>query len=986
MRLGRAEPVGDFVSSWSSGLAFSALLHRHDRYLLPHFPRLAEELLRDAALPAAERSRSAAAAALRQAFEVAEKYLNIPEVLDPEDLLSVDKPDETIVLACIMGWYSTLSRIQRTPEWQEMDAARWREAAPMSVTEDALRQWQAVRGVEAHDKAESSRLVPAASETVGAPEVSGQADRDDDGHPSHSPIPEAPEGSVSVAEDAPCAPEEEASETVGAPEVSGQADRDDDGHPSHSPIREAPEGTVSVAEDAPCAPEEEGEVKSEFSKEVAGSGSEGDASSGDDKHRTHSPIREAPEGSVSVAEDEPCAPEEDGEVKSEVSKEVAGSSSEGDASRALANELDDWLATSKELRVELAEVARDVSSVLDAGVRDTEKFDVLQEELSGIQEVATAAMQEALDLLAKVTREGPLPCRALEGAVENVRACIIDLEGDSEAAEVLGRKVVDLMPIPEFPCPPVTASPHDHANSPSLCPPALEATPSSPAASLGTEAIKDAAESGPRLDCEAAEVLGRKVVDSMPKPEIHCSPVTASPHDHANNSSLCPPALDVTPSAPAAPFGTEAIKDAAESGLSLVEASDPPRPNNVGVVADWTARADSYMKECETLSGRMRAAAMDVLWRPRAVDKRWHDQKIARCDAAEAEARDLLGSCEKLDAEIEVALGEGRELRGRLEACNALDDDDDRAALAAQVESVLQRLESAIFTALKSAREFTHLPAQTRTALDFEGKAERFSLSITAVESAIAAVPVYHPDNVTPAAKSAGFSHTVYEALRKVELELERLASRVDDMEEHRAAIAPLSKSILLLPAEAVAEFDADLGRTLAVPRNRLYVAYGTAAKVAERARAGIVPQSKRRRPADVATEASQLMQRITRRLETLESLSSSSSSSLPAERRNAELIDCYSQIETMVKPRLSALDGQEGHAELVARLDRLEALRLAVDNQRAPQEPVATHRRSPSRASLRTSAASNGGGKGRRRSILSWMERKLVRGGKRRS
>uniref|UniRef100_A0A3Q3QIV5 Calponin-homology (CH) domain-containing protein n=1 Tax=Monopterus albus TaxID=43700 RepID=A0A3Q3QIV5_MONAL len=73
--------VQNFHISWKDGLAFNALIHRHRPDLINY-----DSLRKDDPLTN-----------LNNAFEVAEKHLDIPKMLDAEDIVGTLKPDETCV-------------------------------------------------------------------------------------------------------------------------------------------------------------------------------------------------------------------------------------------------------------------------------------------------------------------------------------------------------------------------------------------------------------------------------------------------------------------------------------------------------------------------------------------------------------------------------------------------------------------------------------------------------------------------------------------------------------------------------------------------------------------------------------------------------------------------------------------------------------------------------------------------------------------------
>merc|ERR1711936_68394 len=81
--------VQNFPLSWRDGLAFCALIHRHRPDLLDY-----SKLSKDNPLDN-----------LNLAFDIAEKYLDIPRMLDPEDLLTNEKPDERQIMTYVSCYY-----------------------------------------------------------------------------------------------------------------------------------------------------------------------------------------------------------------------------------------------------------------------------------------------------------------------------------------------------------------------------------------------------------------------------------------------------------------------------------------------------------------------------------------------------------------------------------------------------------------------------------------------------------------------------------------------------------------------------------------------------------------------------------------------------------------------------------------------------------------------------------------------------------------
>lgn len=89
--------VQNFHMSWKDGLAFCALIHRHRPDLIDY-----NKLSRDNPLEN-----------LNTAFEIAEKHLDIPRMLDPEDMMNSVKPDERSVMAYVSSYYHAFSGAQQ---------------------------------------------------------------------------------------------------------------------------------------------------------------------------------------------------------------------------------------------------------------------------------------------------------------------------------------------------------------------------------------------------------------------------------------------------------------------------------------------------------------------------------------------------------------------------------------------------------------------------------------------------------------------------------------------------------------------------------------------------------------------------------------------------------------------------------------------------------------------------------------------------------
>ncbi|CAG7853524.1 Alpha-actinin-2 AltName: Full=Alpha-actinin skeletal muscle isoform 2; AltName: Full=F-actin cross-linking protein [Serendipita indica DSM 11827] len=89
--------VQDFSYSWKDGLALCALIHRHRPDLIDY-----DSL-----------DKGDAFGNTRLAFEVADRHLGIPQILEVEDLCAVDKPDERSVMTYIASYFHAFSSMDQ---------------------------------------------------------------------------------------------------------------------------------------------------------------------------------------------------------------------------------------------------------------------------------------------------------------------------------------------------------------------------------------------------------------------------------------------------------------------------------------------------------------------------------------------------------------------------------------------------------------------------------------------------------------------------------------------------------------------------------------------------------------------------------------------------------------------------------------------------------------------------------------------------------
>ncbi|KAJ1512695.1 hypothetical protein HMI56_003693 [Coelomomyces lativittatus] len=85
--------IKDFHTSWQDGLAFCALIHHHRPDLI-NFDQL---------------NKKDAKANMQLAFDVAQKDLNIPKLLDVEDVVDLIKPDERSIMTYVAQYFHTFS-------------------------------------------------------------------------------------------------------------------------------------------------------------------------------------------------------------------------------------------------------------------------------------------------------------------------------------------------------------------------------------------------------------------------------------------------------------------------------------------------------------------------------------------------------------------------------------------------------------------------------------------------------------------------------------------------------------------------------------------------------------------------------------------------------------------------------------------------------------------------------------------------------------
>ncbi|KAK3806434.1 MAG: calponin homology domain-containing protein, partial [Benniella sp.] len=97
-------PMQDFHRSWRTGVAFAALIHRHDPTFIPDFYT--------SILQVPHETMDQWRATLTRTFDIAFEKMSIPRLLDPSDLVDME-PDERSLMTYISEYYLVMSKHQQ---------------------------------------------------------------------------------------------------------------------------------------------------------------------------------------------------------------------------------------------------------------------------------------------------------------------------------------------------------------------------------------------------------------------------------------------------------------------------------------------------------------------------------------------------------------------------------------------------------------------------------------------------------------------------------------------------------------------------------------------------------------------------------------------------------------------------------------------------------------------------------------------------------
>ncbi|KAF8984598.1 hypothetical protein BGZ46_007511, partial [Entomortierella lignicola] len=139
-------PIQDFHKSWKTGVAFAALIHRHNPDFLPDFYT--------SILTSPHETIEQCRSTLTTAFDTAFEKMALARLLDPEDLVDVETPDERSIMTYISEYYLIMSKHQREEDpvvAEEIHAQRVK-AKEERVTKDREDQLAALRRIQEEEE------------------------------------------------------------------------------------------------------------------------------------------------------------------------------------------------------------------------------------------------------------------------------------------------------------------------------------------------------------------------------------------------------------------------------------------------------------------------------------------------------------------------------------------------------------------------------------------------------------------------------------------------------------------------------------------------------------------------------------------------------------------------------------------------------------------------------------------------------------------
>ncbi|XP_055987900.1 alpha-actinin-3 isoform X1 [Sorex fumeus] len=142
--------VQNFHTSWKDGLALCALIHRHRPELIDYAKLRKDDPIGN----------------LNTAFEVAEKYLDIPKMLDAEDIVNTPRPDEKAIMTYVSCFYHAFAGAEQA------ETAANRICKVLAVNQENERLMEEYEKLASELLAWIGRTVPWLESRGGEPSVS----------------------------------------------------------------------------------------------------------------------------------------------------------------------------------------------------------------------------------------------------------------------------------------------------------------------------------------------------------------------------------------------------------------------------------------------------------------------------------------------------------------------------------------------------------------------------------------------------------------------------------------------------------------------------------------------------------------------------------------------------------------------------------------------------------------------------------------------